>query len=305
MSSLLEFLGVDVGSNLSVFGACTIFTFAAVTIIWAIGLQRGHHSLIDSYYGFGYVLPALLAYYAVNARSVTAALLLFMVILHGGRLGWYLSARNARWSKELGGDPKYLDFARDLRPGYWWKSLIMVMEPQAVVIVIIGLPSVVGILENRQSGANINAIALIGILVFGVGSYFEWLADGQLQAFLANKENNKNRYLSTGVWTHTRHPNYFGNTCVWWGIWLVAISGNFEATWWTAAGPLVNTIMLTRVLGSTFADNRMGKRPEYQLLMARTRRFLPIPLPRKTVEEQQRIVHEHLARDTDGRSESR
>ena len=152
--------------------------------------------------------------------------------------------------------------------------------------------SVVGILENRGSDANINVIAMIGILVFGIGSYFEWLADGQLQAFLANKENNKNRYLSTGVWTHTRHPNYFGNTCVWWGIWLVAISGNFESTWWTAAGPLVNTIMLTSVLGSTFADNRLGKRPEYQLLMARTRRFLPIPLPRNKVQEQERMVRE-------------
>ncbi len=292
MPDFLKLLGVDVGSNLSVFLACTIFTFAAVTIIWAIGLQRGHHSLIDSYYGFGYVLPALIAYYAVDAHSVAAALLLFMVILHGGRLGWYLSARNMRWAKELGGDPKYLDFARDLQPGYWWKSLIMVMEPQAVVIVVIGLPSIWGILENRDPGANVNAIALLGLVVFGIGSYFEWLADGQLQAFLANRENNKNRYLSTGVWTHSRHPNYFGNTCVWWGIWLVAISGDFASTWWTAAGPIVNTLMLTSVLGSTFADNRLGKRPEYQLLMARTRRFLPIPLPRKKIQEQERVVHE-------------
>lgn len=285
-------LGVDVDSNLSVFLACTIFTFAVVTIIWAIGLKIGHHSLIDSYYGFGYVLPALIAYYAAGARSVTAALLLFMVMLHGSRLGWYLSARNIRWAKEFGGDPKYLEFARTLRPGYWWKSLFIVIEPQAVVIVVIGLPVIWGILENRAPGGYINAIALIGIAIFGIGSYFEWVADGQLQAFLANRANNKNRYLCTGVWTHTRHPNYFGNTCVWWGIWLVAISGGFTATWWTVIGPIANTLMLTSVLGSTFADNRLGKRPEYQLLMARTRRFLPIPLSKKKVQEQERMVQE-------------
>lgn len=106
-------------------------------------------------------------------------------------------------------------------------------------------------------GCSTFTFVVVGLVVFGIGSYYEWLADGQLQSFLANKADNKNRYVDTGVWTHSRHLNYFGNTCVWWGIWLVAVSGNVD-------------------------DNRLGKRAEYQLLMARTRRFLPIPLPRRT-----------------------
>ncbi|WP_350339246.1 DUF1295 domain-containing protein [Zhongshania sp. BJYM1] len=100
----------------------------------------------------------------------------------------------------------------------------------------------------------------------------------QLQAFKADS-NNKGRYLRTGVWTNTRHPNYFGNTCVWWGIWIVAFAGNPDI-WWTIAGPLFNSIMLTKVLGKSFQDNFMGARPAYQKVIAETNGFLPWP-PKK------------------------
>src|SRR5262249_2398587 len=117
---------------------------------------------------------------------------------------------------------------------------------------------------------------VLGLLVFGVGMYFETLGDGQLQAFLA-QQNRPTRYLNTGVWTHTRHPHYFGNICTWWGIWLVAVSGNHDI-WWTVAGPIANTIILTLVPGVALQDRSMGARPEYQELMARTRALLPIPV---------------------------
>ncbi|KAH0533998.1 hypothetical protein GP486_008942 [Trichoglossum hirsutum] len=116
-----------------------------------------------------------------------------------------------------------------------------------------------------------------------VGLYHEALADGQLQAFLAQEQ--RPRYLNTGVWKFSRHPNYFGTTTVWWGMWLVAMDGNAHDCWWTIVGPVLNTIMLTSVLGSAFQDNYMGSRPEYQELMARTRRFLPLPLSAKVQRE--------------------
>ena len=74
---------------------CAIFTFAVVTVLWLVGLIQGNHSMMDGWYGFAYVVPALFAYLIAEAQSVTAALLLFMVMLHGGRLGWYLAAQVA------------------------------------------------------------------------------------------------------------------------------------------------------------------------------------------------------------------
>lgn len=268
-------LGTTLDSNVSIFVFCSIYTTAVVTGFWVIGLVRGEHSSMDGYYGFGYAVPAWLAFWLSDASSQTAALLLMMVSLHGCRLGWYLAARWRRYAKTIGGDPRYLEFRKKYSPGYWWKSFFCVMEPQALVIILIGSPAVWGILASNSESSGIGLLAAVGVAVFGIGLYFETVADAQLQAFLADP-NNKGRYLQTGVWTHSRHPNYFGNSTVWWGIWLVAVAGHPDALW-TIIGPIANTFMLTRVLGSAYQDKYMGSRPEYQKLMTRTRAFLPLP----------------------------
>jgi len=295
MTSLVESLGFSASSNTDVFIFCAIFTFAVVTILWVVGLFQGNHSMMDGWYGFAYFVPALFAYVISDAVSVTAGVLLVMVGLHGCRLGWYLAARWRRYVPVHGGDPRYLNFVKEMSPGYWWKSFFRVMEPQAVIIVVIGSPAVAGILLTRQPNGQLGVLAALGLVIFAIGLYHESLADGQLQAFLAL--DKRPRYLNTGVWKYSRHPNYFGTTTVWWGMWLVAIDGNFDA-WWTVIGPLINTIMLTGVLGSAFQDKYMGARPEYQELMARTRRFLPLPLPRAKLEANQRKLEE--ARQQEG-----
>ncbi|HEY1966602.1 MAG TPA: DUF1295 domain-containing protein [Pseudonocardia sp.] len=280
--SVLDYIGLTMsGGRGEVFLICCIWTFAVVTLLWVAGLFQGNHSMMDGYYGFGFAVPAWFAFWlAPGARTQVAALLLLMVSLHGCRLGWYLASRWRRYARKYGGDPRYLGFKQKYTPGYWWKSFFCVMEPQAVVIVLIGSPAAWGILANQREAARPGLLCVLGLLVFAVGFYFETVADAQLQAFLADP-NNKGRYLQTGVWTHSRHPNYFGNTAVWWGIWIVAVSGNPQA-WWTVIGPIANTFMLTRVLGSAFQDKYMGDRPEYQRLMARTRAFLPLPLAKRT-----------------------
>ncbi|MEA2170159.1 MAG: hypothetical protein QOF76_3459 [Solirubrobacteraceae bacterium] len=278
MTDLVDNLGFNPASNSSVFWFCVTFTFAVVTILWVVGLFQGNHSMMDGWYGFAFFVPALIAYTTVHAGSTVATALLIMVGLHGCRLGWYLAARWRRYVPAHGGDPRYLDFAKEMQPLYWLQSFFRVMEPQAVIIVVIGSPAVAGILLNRTPDGPLGILAFAGLALFFIGLYHESLADGQLQAFLAQEQ--RPRYLKTGVWKHSRHPNYFGNVCVWWGIWLVAMDGNTDV-WWTVAGPVINTIMLTSVLGSAFQDNYMGSRPDYQRHMAVTRRFLPLPLTEK------------------------
>lgn len=272
-------LGFGLGTGWDVFWLCTAWTFLVVTVIWVIGLFQGNHSMMDGWYGFGYATPVWIAYLATGTTSATAAVVLLMASLHGCRLGWYLSRRWYGYRNTTGGDQRYFGFKQKLSPGYWWKSFFVVMEPQAIVIVLIGLPSVWGVIGNQGPSGPLSPLAFVGMIVFGIGYYFETVGDGQLQAFKADA-HNKGRYLRTGVWTHTRHPNYFGNTTMWWGIWIVAVSGN-PAIWWTIAGPILNTIMLTGVLGRAFQDKYMGSRPEYQKVMAETRGFLPIPVARR------------------------
>lgn len=301
MDGLVVGLGFDLASDWGIFWACTAWTFFVVTLIWLIGLFQPNHSMMDGWYGFGYASAAWLAYLLTHPASPTAAAVLLMVSLHGCRLGWYLSKRWYGYSKTTGGDARYFGFKEKLSPGYWWKSFFVVMEPQAVVIALIGIPSVWGIIGNRAAGEPLGPLAFLGMVIFGIGYYFEAVGDGQLQAFKADPHNkgrftddglwvvagspadkasnakSGGRYLRTGVWTHTRHPNYFGNTTVWWGIWLTAVAGNPDI-WWTIIGPATNTFMLTGVLGKAFQDKHMGGRPEYQKVMAETRGFLPLPV---------------------------
>lgn len=277
MKDVLAALSFGGGQQTGIFVLCALFTVSVVTILWLVGLFQPSHSMMDGWYGFAYAVPVWIAFYLADARSQVAAALLLMVSLHGSRLGFYLASRWRRYTKVYGGDPRYLRFVKDLSPGYWWKSFFKVMEPQALLIVVVGSPAVWGVLAGGDSTSQLGLLAGIGLLVFAVGLYFETVADAQLEAFLADKPHNEGRYLNTGVWTHSRHPNYFGTTTVWWGIWLVAISGSPDA-WWTVIGPIANTVMLTSVLGSKFQDQYMGDRPEYQKLMARTRAFLPIPV---------------------------
>jgi steroid 5-alpha reductase family enzyme len=276
MTGFLTNLGFNLTSPMGIFGVCTAWTFLVITVIWVIGNFQTDHSMMDGYYGFGYATPVWIAYLLTSPQSATAAVLLTITSLHGCRLGYYLLNRWLGYRKSRGhGDQRYMGFTKKFSPGYWWKSFFIVMEPQAIVISLIGIPSVIGVTSTIQPNGGLSWIAWIGILVFGIGYYFETVADGQLQAFKADV-NNKGRYLRAGVWTHTRHPNYFGNTVVWWGIWLVAVAGNY-AIWWTIIGPLFNTIMLTRILGRAFQDKFMGVRPEYKRLMEETNSFLPIP----------------------------
>jgi steroid 5-alpha reductase family enzyme len=251
MTELLSGMGFDFASPWGVYWLCTAWTFLVVTVIWVIGLVQGNHSMMDGYYGFGYAVPVWIAYVAVGAASPTAAAILVMASMHGCRLGYYLSHRWAGYRKTTGGDQRYLGFVQRFSPGYWWKSFFMVMEPQAVIIAIIGIPGVWGVIGNAAPGKPLGWLAFLGILVFGIGYYYETVADGQLQA-------------------------YFGNCTVWWGIWLVAVAGN-PSIWWTVVGPVLNTFMLTSVLGKTFQDRYLGVRPEYQKLIAETNGFLPFP----------------------------
>jgi len=269
-------MGIDITTVQGIFWLCSLYTFIAVTIIWGLGLVLGDHALMDGYYGFGYLIPGWIAFVLCDAKSQTAAMLLLMVSLHGARLGTSLARRWGVYRRTIGSDPRYITFKKNLSPGYWWKSFFLVMHSQTLVIVVVGLPSVVGILMTKDvPGNGIGWLSALGMLVFAVGLYFETVADAQLQAFKANPDN-KGKYLRYGVWTHSRHPNYFGTTTVWWGVYLVAVAGN-PAAWWTIVGPVVNTIMLAGVTGTPMTDRIMKEKTEYQKVIEETRGFLPLP----------------------------
>ncbi|MCY4425995.1 MAG: DUF1295 domain-containing protein [Halieaceae bacterium] len=275
MTGFLTGLGFDLSTHAGIYWLCFAGIFAFVTFLWVVGNFQRNHSLIDGFYGSMYAVVTIVCFVMTDSNSFYSGLLLLMASLHGFRLGYYLLKRWLGYRKLGSGDARYDGFVQHplLKSGYWWKSFFVVMHPQTIVIMVIGLPAYWGVMQLSDGSTGLNWLGAIGIFVFGVGTYYEWLADGQLQAFKQDSAN-KGRYTEFGVWKLSRHPNYFGNVMVWWGIYLTAIAGSMDL-WWTIAGPLVNTLMLTKILGTAFQDRHMGGRPEYAQLIKRSSGFLP------------------------------
>jgi steroid 5-alpha reductase family enzyme len=138
-------------------------------------------------------------------------------------------------------------------------------------VLVVSAPVWVG----AASSSSLSWAVAPGVAVWAVGLFFESVGDRQLTRFKADPAN-RGKVMEFGLWRYTRHPNYFGDACVWWGLWLVVLPDG--GTWWTAIGPVVMTVLLTRVSGKALLEKGMAQtRPGYAEYVARTSGFFPLP----------------------------
>ena len=148
------------------------------------------------------------------------------------------------------------------------------LRPQVLLVLIVSLP--VQVAAERPSA--LSAAAIPGVVLFLVGLAFEAIGDEQLRRFKADP-GNKGKVMDRGLWRYTRHPNYFGDFCVWWGLWLLALPAG--GVWWTLIGPAVMSTLLIRVSGKALLERDMAsRRPGYAEYIRGTSGFFPLP-PRK------------------------
>ena len=206
----------------------------------------------------------------VSLPSGRAWLMLAMVSAWGLRLSAHLAAR--KWGAPE--DFRYQALRRRLQP-FWLWSLLIVFGLQAALAAVVSLP--VQAVLGDPDPSPLGWLDWVGAAVWAVGLAFESVGDEQLRRFKADAAN-RGTVMDRGLWRYSRHPNYFGDSMVWWGIWVVAMAAG---AWWTVAGPLVMTILLLRVSGVTMLERSMGKRrPGYAEYAARTSTFVPMP-PRR------------------------
>lgn len=243
-------------------------------VLWAVAVQIDDVSFIDSLWGAGMALVALLAWLRLYEPGPLADLLAAMTVVWGVRLGAHLFFR---WRRE-GEDRRYrkmLDPAR--RKGRFASAaLLKVFLPQTALLLLVSSPAHYGILEAGAMQP-ISGLALTGAALWLVGIVCETVADAQLRRFRADPAN-AGKVLDRGLWRWSRHPNYFGDACVWWGIWLAAAS----AGWWvalaTVAGPVFLTYTLRRWSGVPMLEKAMLEgRPDYADYVRRTSAFVPRP----------------------------
>lgn len=241
-------------------------TVALALVAWAIATARRNAGLVDIFWSLFFFSAAATYAAAAGDLQARAWLVLALVALWSLRLAGYLAARN--WAAPE--DHRYQAIRARNEPGFAWKSLYLVFGLQAVLAWIISAPLAAAIHAGHPAGLLDAAGA--ALVVFGLA--FEAVGDAQLARFKSDPRN-AGRVMDRGLWRYTRHPNYFGEFCVWWGFWLVAAGAG---AWWTVFSPLLMSLLLLRVSGVALLEKDIAeRRPDYVNYMLRTNAFFPGP----------------------------
>lgn len=236
---------------------------------WLITLPRNNVNLVDSLWSLFFLADALIYAFSPETLTERAALVLILVTLWALRLSLHLLRRN--WGKPE--DHRYQAIRRNNSPGFAWKSLFIVFGLQAVLAGVIVLPLFAAI----GAATPLSSLDYLGALLVLTGLGFEAMADRQLARFKADPAN-RGQVMDRGLWRYSRHPNYFGEACVWWGFWLIALASGAA---WSILSPLLMTFLLLRVSGVALLEKDIAeRRPAYRDYIARTSAFLPW-LPRR------------------------
>jgi steroid 5-alpha reductase family enzyme len=243
------------------------YLLGAGFLTWLVSVQQRNVTIVDTLWSLMFVIAAF-AYAAVSTPlGPRAQLLLVLVTVWGVRLALYLGRRTLGHEE----DRRYQKIRRRNEPGFSWKSLYLVFGLQAVLAWIISLPLLGGIVGDATP---LGVLDYAGAALWAVGLYFEAVGDWQLARFKADPAN-AGQVMDRGLWGLTRHPNYFGDFCVWWGFGLIALSAG---AWWALIGPALMSVLLLRVSGVTLLERDIGKRrPGYAEYIRRTNAFFPGP----------------------------
>ena len=238
---------------------------ALALLAWAVCTARRNAGLVDIFWSL-FFLAAALVVAAIQPWTERSALVVTLVAVWSLRLSGYLEARN--WHAPE--DRRYQAIRARNEPGFAWKSLWLVFGLQGLLAWLVAAP-----LAAATGTPGPLAIAdVVGGCLVVFGTTFESIADVQLARFKAGA-GNAGRVLDTGLWRYTRHPNYFGEFCVWWGFYLIAAGAHGA---WTVFSPLLMSVLLLRVSGVALLERDIAeRRPAYRDYVARTNAFFPGP----------------------------
>lgn len=234
--------------------------------VWVVANLRGDASVVDLFWGAGFALVAGLSFAGAGAGP-RETLLCGLTALWGLRLSAFLTWRN--WGEPE--DRRYAAMRERYGRRFVWVSAATVFALQGVLMWIVALPIPLGVWGDSAPG--LGPIEVLGIALFAVGFGFEVVGDLQLARFRADPRNT-GRVLDRGLWRLTRHPNYFGDCLVWWGLWLLALRAPLGL--WSVVGPALMTLLLLKVSGVALLERTIAeRRPEYADYLRRTPAFVP------------------------------
>jgi steroid 5-alpha reductase family enzyme len=244
-----------------------LIILALITLLWIWSVFIKNVSIVDIFWGFGFVVVNVIYAYMTGELNARKILILTLVSIWGIRLVIYLAIRNIG----KGEDFRYQEFRRNYGPKrYWWFSFFQTFLLQGVLIMIISLP-LLGIHSSATSG-DLNVLDYLGILVWIIGFTFETVGDFQLACFKKNVKN-KGKVLNKGFWKYTRHPNYFGDSAVWWAYGIFSIAAG---SYWQIIGSIIMTLLIIKISGVSLLEKTLkDTKPQYRDYIQKTNSFFP------------------------------
>lgn len=239
------------------------------SIVFLIAQVKKNNGLVDIAWGLGFVTVAAYSYFSGEIQTERSTLLTVLIALWGLRLASYLFRRN--WSKPE--DYRYVNMRKRWGTTKWkyLKIFLNVYVLQLVLLFIIAQPIIT---VNKSASEGLGFLDYIGLSLWIVGYFFEVVGDMQLKSFI-QKPENKGKLMRYGLWKYTRHPNYFGEAIMWWGIFIISLS--VPNGWTGFYSPLIITLLLLYVSGVPLLEKKYKNHPEWPIYAKQTSKFIPMP----------------------------
>ena len=252
---------------MTLFLQASLIILVLVTLLWIWSIFLKNVSIVDIFWGLGFVIVNAFYAFMSSQINIREILILSLVSIWGLRLAIYLALRNIG----KGEDFRYQEFRRNYGPKrYWWFSFFQTFLLQGILIMIISLP-LLGVHSSASTG-DLNALDYLGITVWLIGFAFEAGGDFQLACFKRDV-TNKGKVLNTGFWKYTRHPNYFGDSAVWWAYAIFSIAAG---SYWQIIGSVIMTLLIVKVSGVALLEKTLNDtKPQYREYIEKTNSFFP------------------------------
>ncbi|WP_162463309.1 DUF1295 domain-containing protein [Paenibacillus psychroresistens] len=249
----------------SLYAVSSIAVLIFMVLFFLVAQIIKDNSIIDIGWGIGFVIVAFVSFFHSKGYDSRQLLVLIMVVIWGTRLALHLYIR----SIGRGEDFRYANFRKDWGKNAFIIAFFRVFMMQGVIMLLLSYPL---LRVNAVQSSGLDVWAVIGLVVWCVGFLFQAIGDYQLEHFKKTR-TNKDAILKTGLWRFTRHPNYFGEAAMWWGIFLVVLPVHLG---WTAVfSALFINLLLLKVSGVPFLDKRYAGNEAYQTYKQETNLFIP------------------------------
>lgn len=248
---------------LEIFLELGLLTFVFVTLAFILALLKRDNSIVDVMWGLMFMMTSLVSYFVYGSGEPIQILITVLVCLWGCRLALHILIRN--WGK--GEDFRYAAWRENWGKWIVVRGFVQIFLLQGFLHLLIVSP----VVFVNALGGELSLLARVGLAIWAIGFFFESVGDAQLSAFIKTKK--KGEIMTKGLWKYTRHPNYFGEVTMWWGVFLIAV----ETSWWALLSPLLISYLILYVSGIPMLEAKYKGNKAWEDYAKKTSAFFPMP----------------------------